>query len=147
VSLFLAPIYSFNTTPAPGAVAFGGDEVLGYLVAYFTISYDGFIYHQTASNQRAVRAGAWCNPQVGMSDYECRATQLDTSRPVGTYGTWLDLATTAHTWGFAAGSGGRVPINTVYPDKEGSFLLEIRRKSDQVVVASGNVLIEMSGNA
>lgn len=146
MSLLLGPVYPQGAPPA-GVVSFGGDEVDGYLTAYWTISYDGSIYQQTAANQRAVATGVWIDPQVGMNLYECRATQLDTSPPNGTYNTWLDLGTTASSWGFSATAQRPIPINTVFPDKTGTFFLEIRRKSDQVVVASGNVIVAMGGNA
>lgn len=143
----LGPIYGYDTTPAPGAVSFAGDSVSGYLAAYWTISYNGFIYKQQAANQRAFQDGSWIDPQVGMAGYECRATAIDTNPPKGTYNAWLDLAGQAYSWGFQATTQHPIPINTVFPDKTGSFHIEIRRKSDQVVVASGDVTVEMGGNA
>jgi hypothetical protein len=156
VSLFLASIYP---TGAPANGATGLDAayfVSGYLFAEFIIGNDGILYGQEgAQNATRQPIGPWIDPQVGMSLYECRATAQDTTPPSGTYDEWLDLAQTwgwaldvrqgrTRAWGDIGISG---PLTETWTDKEGTFLLEIRRKSDQVVVSTTEVTVSAAGNA
>jgi hypothetical protein len=145
VSLLLGPIY-VDGAPEPGAVGISNDEVDGYLIAIWTIANDGLIYHRSGQGgntyQPPLPSAVWISPQVGMNLYECRAQAIDTMRPIGTYDTWLDLAQ-SWSWGWQMAVRGTQTVT----DKEGSFQLEIRRKSDQVVVASITVLVSAAGNA
>lgn len=155
MSLLLAPRYSIDVI-APGGVAFGDVTVEGYLRSHFLIQNDGF-YAQRADGVLTPIA-AWITPQAGMNLYECRATVLGVIWPPGTYGSWLDLAQT-WSWGWSL----RAPsfhnrfndvvtssLNDDYYEPvsgtSGMFLLEIRRKSDGVVVASGNVTVNVVGD-
>jgi hypothetical protein len=118
-------------------VALVDDSVGGDLKAKWRIANDGWIYH--SEDAPFVPAYAWITPQSGMELYECRATATSLEwPPLGEqYNVWLDLAQ-SWTWGWGA-------VATLHAGHSGSFLLEIRRKSDLVVVASCNVDIAASG--
>lgn len=127
MSLLLAPNYPQGSAPGVGAPALADETVEGLRRAQYQLGFDGWIYHNVA------RDVAWISPQVGMDTFECRATAVDLSPPPGTYDTWLDLAN-SWVWGWAASAG-----------NDGSFLIEIRRKSDLVVVASATIQIIVDG--
>jgi hypothetical protein len=150
VSLLLGPVYD-GGAPANGTVAFAGDDVVGFMAACWTLGFDGWIYKQHGRNQAAVRDGAWIDPQVGMNLYEVRATATDTTPPDGTYDTWLDLG---NSWSWCFHLFATDPYwrdeatgTRTAEDKEGVIFIEIRRKSDEVVIASGNVDVFAAGNA
>lgn len=168
MSLLIGPHYD-GGAPAPGGVSFADVAVNGYLAAYFWIGNDGLLYETTRNNTQAKDLiGSWIDPQVGMNLYECRATALDLDPPGGAYGMWLDLGQT-QSWGwtlkYGTGSGTLggsndgprfvlpspfgVEGDTYYEPvagRQGSFLLEIRRKSDGVVVDSGTVSVSAGGD-
>jgi hypothetical protein len=150
VSLLLGPIYN-SGPPGAGAVIFAGDEVVGFMAAYWTLGFDGGIYKQHGKTTAAVRDGSWIDPQVGMNLYEARATALDTSPPSGTMDVWLDLGN-SWTWGVSSFASNpywndRNTGERIAEDKEAFFHIEIRRKSDQVVIAEGDVHVFAAGNA
>lgn len=162
MSLLLAPRYSIDVV-APGGVAFGDVTVEGTYRAHFIIQNDGF-YSQRADFV-LTPLGAWISPQAGMNLYQCRATAIDLNPPPGTYNTWLDLAQ-SWSWGWNLAprqyiqgvdvlnrDGARFfldqPIDSYYEPvsgTSGTFLLEIARKSDGVVVDSGNVTVIVDGD-
>jgi hypothetical protein len=149
LTALLKPKNAYTLTASPGSyhltgtnadisvesasgVVFAGDSCVGTRNAVWTLSFNGYIYKQTDSGF-AAQSGPWIVPQVGMSDYEVRATLLD-GFGGGTLDTWLDLGA-GQSWGFTNRD----------TDREGTLLIEIRRKSDHVVVASGNVTIFATG--
>lgn len=154
--MLLAPIYPTDA-PAPGAVALADIVVTGYLFAEFIIGNDGILYHRegSANYPPSDPIGAWIDPQVGMSLYECRATPSTSTQATGNYDAWLDLA---QSWGWAldvrqerTSAWGNLqnesPLTETWTDRSATFLLEIRRKSDLVVVVSVNVTVSAGGNA
>ena len=151
LSAFLRPTNAYRLTAAPGAysitgtaatlttgaggggdpVTFSGDSVVGTRYAQWTLSFDGYIYKRHNSGA-AIQSGSWISPQIGMSDYEVRATLVSGDDPGGSQGVWVDVG---QTWGFT----------DTDIDQSCTLLVEIRRKSDHVVVASGNVNIFAAG--
>lgn len=151
LSAFLRPTNAYRLTATPGAysitgtaatlttgtggggdpVTFSGDSVVGTRYAQWTLSFDGYIYKRHNSGA-AVQSGSWISPQIGMSDYEVRATLVSGDDPGGSQGVWVDVG---QTWGFT----------DTDIDQSCTLLIEIRRKSDHVVVASGNVNIFAAG--
>lgn len=137
--------YSLNGTPATltvgssggggggSPVTFSGDSIFGTKYAVWTLGFDGYIYKQHNSGA-AVQAGPWIVPQIGMSNYEVRATLTDGNTPSGVIGTWSDVG---GQWGFT----------NVTTDHSCDLLIEIRNKSDHTVIASGNVSIFAAGTA
>lgn len=141
MSLLLAPIYSQGAPPPPGNVALVDQSVSGWQVAEFLIANDGNLYSKINNTAPGgILLGPWINPQVGMNLYECRASQIGTRRANGIYDTWLDCGN-SWDWSTDLGIGGTFHRAT----SNISFLLEIRRKSDAVVVASCTVSLEADG--
>jgi hypothetical protein len=97
---------------------------------------DGFTYHRNGYTAPTEQGPAWITPQAGMDQYEVRATLLGGNTPTGTLGTWLSLDVNRQ-WS----------LNNINYDRECDLLIEIRRKSDGVIVASGTVNILSSGTA
>lgn len=134
MSLLLAPIYAQASAPAAGAVvATDNFTVDGTYWAYFIIANDGFVYGRRSYVGAGTMMSDWIAPQSGMDLYECMASDTLGGRIDGTFNEWLDLAQ-SWTWGI---SGNRFALS-----EDVEFTLQIRRKSDLVVV--GNYTIDLS---
>ena len=122
-------------TPGGGSspVIFSGDSLVGTGYAIWTLGADGYIY-KVHGLGAAAQSGPWIVPQVGMINYQVRATLLDGDTPSGTFGTWLDFSA---QWGFS----------NVSTDHSCDLLIEIRNKNNGNIVASGDVSIFAAGTA
>jgi len=100
----------------------------GLSTASFSLTNTGII----ASNGNP--DGFWIVPQSGMGEYQARATLLSGALTSGTLNSWLSLGTT-RIW----------EITTSNPDlSEAELLIEIRRTSDNAVLASATVFLTAS---
>lgn len=115
------------------AVTFTGDNIEAVEYAFWTLWGDGYIYKQTDAGL-STQSGTWITPQIGMSDYEVRATKISGNTPTGSLNTWIG-AEVGGTWGF----------HTTTTDRMCTLTIDIRRKSDLAVVASGDVSILAMG--
>lgn len=73
--------------------------------------------------------GFWLDPQVGMEDFECRATVTSGSLTSGTTGSWLALSTT-RSW---------TVQQSVVGTKLATMTIEIRRIGETTVLGSATV--------
>ncbi len=86
------------------------------------------------SNNNYSYSPEWASdqPNTAGADYECRAT-LQSGTISGTMDTWLLLSTTRQWIVTASASSGQINNNS------GSFLLEIRDASTQIVLTSATI--------
>lgn len=99
--------------------------------AQFLLTNTGDIQSTVNGGQNALfDVGDWITPKSNMSAYECRATLQLGSLSSGTTGAWQSLSTT-RSWSKVAVPGTGI--------QQAAFLLEIRRASDSVVVASTQI--------
>lgn len=97
----------------------------GVFNAVFTIAATGFV------NATGNPSEPWIVPQTGMGNYQVLASLLEGELSSGTVGTWLSLST-SRSWEVSS------------PDfdlNQASLLIQIRRASDSVVVASTSVYL------
>lgn len=120
-------------SPAQGTSILYNDSVTGSTYAQWTIGYDGWTYKRRTSGA-SFRGQAWLSPQIGMNNYEVRATVASGDVPPGTIGAWLDLGA-SHTWGWA----------NQLTQKSCELTIEIRRKADAVVVSTVTISIFVAG--
>lgn len=118
---------------AKGGVIFTGAAVVGPTYAQWLISFDGFTYKRRNSGA-FIKGPAWLNPQIGMNLYEVRATLASGDPPPGILGTWLSLSD-SQVWGWANETS----------EQSCQLTIEIRRKSDGVIVTTANVSIMVAG--
>lgn len=110
-------------------------------VAFFSLEADGSISYASGSPTQTV----WITPQVDMADYEVMATQVSRSGVgvfSGTLNNWLSLAPSPpieRAWSAnrpnGAGSGQDIWV----------LSLSIRRKSDLVIMATGQITLISQG--
>lgn len=125
--------FLFGGGAAPGTVNLVDDSVTGTRYTQWTIGFDGFTYKRTSAGAAAIDV-AWISPQVGMDQFEVRATVLSGDTPPGFIGTWLSLAS-SWTWGWTAEDS----------PKGCDLTIEIRGAVDHVVVDSATITLTNSG--
>lgn len=122
----------FGGAGGTGTVNLLDDSVIGVTYAQWILSSDGFTYVRNDAGA-ATQAAAWISPQIGMDQYEARATLLSGNVPPGTLNTWLAPGVT--TWGWAG----------MVHERSCDLLIEIRRASDHVVVDSATISLFVAG--
>lgn len=75
-------------------------------IAVWKISNDGFTYKDRGYEPEGfVQSFSWIDPQVGMDQYDVRATLISgPAPPIGTLNTWLNLGTD-RSWGYDPSDG------------------------------------------
>ncbi len=121
----------------------GGSSLSGIVLAdvylsgktecIWTLDNDGFTYREKNGGARN-QSFPWLNPQMGMSGYAVRATQISGDVPDGTLGAWLNLGTD-RSWGLGSDAG----------VLDCTLTIEIRRVSDSVVVKTITLHLFVSG--
>lgn len=120
-------------SPAKGDSTIYNDAVTGVKYAQWTIGSDGWTYKRNTSGA-SFRGQAWLSPQIGMSNYEVRATVASGDIPPGIIGAWLDLGA-SQTWGW---------VNQTTAESC-ELTIEIRRKSDLAIIKTASVSIVIMG--
>lgn len=91
-------------------------------IASYQLTNAGSILATLGTNTPQVVAGGWIQPQTNMGLYSARMTINSGSSTSGTFGSWLNLATT-RVWTLNGGSGG----------VDATWTVEIRLDSSGVV--------------
>ena len=122
ISLFPYTVDHFDIWPRPS-------------YAYYNLKPDGDI-SEALGTARATDIGDWITPKVNMANYECRGTLLSgNATPNGGLNTWFPL----HP---LSGCGWWLEQHNV-GQKVANLLVEIRRASDGLVLASAQVSLSV----
>jgi hypothetical protein len=104
-------------------------------IAQYSLTSAGDVRYNNGTNT-IVDHGDWIAPKSGMSLYSARATILAGTSTTGTFGAWLNLATT-RTWTLSGGGGGVDAI----------WLIEIRLDSTGIVQDSATLTVHAERDA
>lgn len=106
--------------------------------AQYRLSSDGSIDATQGSNTIVNNVGFWFEDVDSPSDYEVRATADPGSVSSGTLNTWQSLGT-SRTWTLSS--------PTVSGNQEVALVVEIRRASDQEVLATATITLQCERGA
>jgi hypothetical protein len=115
-----------GTVSLPTAVAYNAVlEGFGTASATYSLNSAG-TYSSTGE-----AGGVWISPQVGMDQFEVRATLNSGTLTSGTVGAWLSLGTT-RSWN---------NTSSTVPGQSANLTVQIRRIGDTAVLASATVTV------
>jgi len=101
-------------------------DTISPVTAYYTLDPSGSIL------EAQLRSLTWIAPQVGMDQFQARVSNVTgATLTSGTVNSWLTL-TASRSWELE---------QSVIGSSSSTFLVEIRRTSDSVVVDSANVTL------
>ena len=104
-------------------------------IASYSLTSAGDVRFNNGTNT-IVDQGDWITPQTNMGLYSARMTINSGSSTSGTFGTFLNLATT-RTWTLSGGTGG----------VDATWTVDIRRDSDSVIVDSAVLTVHAERDA